>query len=270
MPDSCEPPTILLALGAGLKRCSSKGAITGLYYYPPPEQTKVETILPPLCVPHTSLIPIPPSQAAAQSWDSQNGPYPGTSVQATQDSQSSQSSQSTQPIGGSPPSTPTRRNLETSRDLRLMIRTALLFKRPYKEICQFLGVTEYQIWLVKHHRLTPQKTKTGRRALLHTPQKRRLKEWLLASPSHGRIPWRHIPYYLPELDAKEDAIYTHSESLGIAGGPQRRRDFQTIQWSGQRGRLLQRMQSLGLERGYKYRCLQMSYGRMGVHTQPHM
>src|SRR2546423_1483012 len=114
MPDSCEPPTILVALVAGLKRCSSKGAITGLYYYPPPEQTKVETILPPLCVPHTSLIPIPPSQAAAQSWDSQNGPYPGTSVQATQDSQSSQSSQSTesshstQPIDGSPPSTPTR------------------------------------------------------------------------------------------------------------------------------------------------------------------
>src|SRR2546421_7676770 len=78
------------------------------------------------------------TQAAAQSWNSQNGPYPGTSVQATQDSQSSQSSQSTesshstQPIDGSPPSTPTRRNLETSRDLRLMIRTALLFKRPYK------------------------------------------------------------------------------------------------------------------------------------------
>src|SRR2546423_8986124 len=72
---------------------------------------------------------MPPSQAAAQSLDSQNGPYPGTSVQATQDSQSSQSSQSTQPIGGSPPSTPTRRNLETSRDLRLMIRTALLFKK---------------------------------------------------------------------------------------------------------------------------------------------
>jgi hypothetical protein len=40
--------------------------------------------------------------------------YPGTPVQATQ------SSQSTQPIGGSPPSTPTRRNLETSRDLRLV------------------------------------------------------------------------------------------------------------------------------------------------------
>src|SRR2546423_1212128 len=67
-------------------------------------------------VPHTPLI-LPPSQATTQSWDSQNGPCPGTSVQVTQDSQSSQSSQSTQPTDGSPPSTPTRRNLETLRDL---------------------------------------------------------------------------------------------------------------------------------------------------------
>ena len=75
----------------------------------------------------------PPSRAPSEVPHT----YPGTPVQATQ------SSQSTQPIGDSPPSTPTRRNLETSRDLRLMIRTALLFKRPYKEIYQVLGIIEY-------------------------------------------------------------------------------------------------------------------------------
>ena len=52
----------------------------------------------------------PPSRAPSEVPHT----YPGTPVQATQ------SSQCTQPIGGSPPSTPTRRSLETSQDLRLM------------------------------------------------------------------------------------------------------------------------------------------------------
>ena len=88
-----------------------------------------------------------------------------------------------------------------------------------------MGVTEYQIWWVKHHRLTSQKTKTGRCALLHTPQKRRLKEWLLASPSYRRIPWRHIPYYLPEIDAKEDAIYTAFRELGYCRRTSKKKGF---------------------------------------------
>ena len=61
--------------------------------------------------------------------------------------------------------------------------------------------------------------------MLNTPQKRRLKEWLLASPSHRRIPWRHIRYYLPELDAKEDAIYTAFRELGYCRRTSKKKGF---------------------------------------------
>ena len=105
-----------------------------------------------------------------------------------------------------------------------MIQTALLFKRPYKEICQVLGVTEYQIRWAKTHRLTPQKARRLR-PKLRTPQRRRLEEWLLASPSHRRIPWRHIPHYLPELDAKEDAIYTAFKELGYCRRTSKKKGF---------------------------------------------
>ena len=146
------------------------------------------------------------------------GPYPGTPIQTAQDSQSINS-----PLA---PSTPIRHRHsdETSRDLRLMIQTALLFKRPYKEICQVLGVTEYQIRWAKTHRLTPQKARRLRPKLC-TPQRRRLEEWLLASPSHRRIPWRYIPNYLPELDAKEDAIYTAFKELGYCRRTSKKKGF---------------------------------------------
>jgi hypothetical protein len=57
-----------------------------------------------------------------------------------------------------------------------MIRAGLLFKVPYKEICAKLNVTERQIRLAKTSRVTPQKTRAGRRPFLRTPQKRRLTE----------------------------------------------------------------------------------------------
>ena len=55
---------------------------------------------------------------------------------------------------------------------------ALLFKIPLPQIKETLDVTNDQIYYTKHHRLTPQKTKAGRHAKLHTPEKTQLKEWL--------------------------------------------------------------------------------------------
>ena len=82
---------------------------------------------------------------------------------------------------------------ETTRDDRIRIQTALLFKIPWEQICKVLKVTPRQIQYARTHRLTPQKTKAGRKPLIRTPQRRRLEEWLLSSPSHRRIPWRYIP-----------------------------------------------------------------------------
>ncbi len=106
-----------------------------------------------------------------------------------------------------------------------MIKTALKFKHSYKEICDVLPVTNYQIWWVKHHRLTPQKNKTGRHPLLHTPEKKTLKDWLLGSPSHRRVPWRRVPHYLPQLNAKEDAITTAFRDLGFCRRTSHRKGF---------------------------------------------
>jgi len=86
--------------------------------------------------------PLLESQISTQSWDSQLGPQPATPSQSLSQSQLH---------------TPTKRNQNccTDRDTRIAIRTALLFKIPYKKICEKLGVTYQQIWYAKNHRLTP-------------------------------------------------------------------------------------------------------------------
>jgi hypothetical protein len=143
--------------------------------------------------------PLPLSQLSTQSWDSQDGPRPSSQNGLQPDALTTQSTlESLQ--------TPKRSySLETSRDTRLMIQTALLFEIPYREICRRLNVTECQIKWVKKHRLTPQKTRAGRPVKLHTPQRRELETWLLnsPSPSHCRVPSRNIPLYLPELSDGE-------------------------------------------------------------------
>ena len=53
------------------------------------------------------------------------------------------------------PTTPRYRNLETSRDIRITIRSTLLFQVPYKDIREKLNVTDRQIRWAKIHRLTP-------------------------------------------------------------------------------------------------------------------
>lgn len=112
-------------------------------------------------IPNTPDIPTPASKATTQS------PSQSSSVVAVHGSPSSVSSFSTD--------TSLVRKLETNRDKRLQIQTALLFNIPYKEICEKLNVTTKQIKYAKKTRLTPQKNKTGRHPLLNTPQKARLQ-----------------------------------------------------------------------------------------------
>lgn len=105
---------------------------------------------------------------------------------------------------------------DTTRDQRIAIKTALLFKVPWKRIRQELHVTNRQIQYANRHRVTPQKQKkSGTKALLSTPQKETLQAWLLESPSHRHIPWRQIPLCAPEFkDIGEQAIRTAMTSLG--------------------------------------------------------
>jgi hypothetical protein len=114
-----------------------------------------------------------------------------------------------------PPNTPHQNLYDTSRDLRLQIKTALFFKVPWKEIREKLGVSYYQIAYANHHRLTPQKKKSSRHALLDTPRQQELQQWLLASPSQRHIPWRAIPLCAPQFsNIGEVAITTAIQQLG--------------------------------------------------------
>jgi DDE superfamily endonuclease len=186
---------------------------------------------------------VPPSQQTTQSWDSRNGPRPSSlhSTPSTpppipesllesgpnpppfvRDSQAS-SSQSSRPRSLRP-----RKyglHVECSRDTRLQIQTALLFRVPIPKIKETLDVTDGQILYAKNHRPTPQKCRTGRHPKLHTPQKKILEEWLHNSPSHRHIKFSRIPYYLPELAAKEQAIRTAYKWLGYGRRIARKKGF---------------------------------------------
>jgi hypothetical protein len=112
---------------------------------------------------------------------------------------------------------------ETSRDKRLQIQTALLFRIPHAEIKERLDVTDFQIKYARNHRLTPQKARYT--VKLHTPEKAKLKDWLLASPSHRHVAYHKMPRYLPQLHAKETALRTAIQDIGYCRRVSRKKGF---------------------------------------------
>ena len=102
-------------------------------------------------------------------------------------------SDSPDPDPDSDPDSQGSRAPATSRDERIAIQTALKFKISHSRICEVLHITKKQIKYARNHQVTPQKFKPGCKALLCTPQRNHLKQWLLESPSHQQIPFRKIP-----------------------------------------------------------------------------
>jgi hypothetical protein len=119
--------------------------------------------------------------------------------------------------------------LHTTRDQRIAIKTALLFKVPWSKIREELHVTNRQIQYANRHRATPQKKKKcGVEPKLSTPRRRALEAWLLESPSRRHIPWKQIPLYAPEFsDIGEDAIGTPMRALGYYRRVAKRKGFST-------------------------------------------
>ncbi|PQE09047.1 Transposable element Tc1 transposase protein [Rutstroemia sp. NJR-2017a BBW] len=111
------------------------------------------------------------------------------------------------------PKTPTRREL--SRDDRLRIQT-LYFDANWDrtKICLQTNFTYDQINYALTHRLTPQKQKTGRHVVLNTPQRKRLIEWVTASPENRETQWCAIPGILG-WDCGEKAIRTAFKKEGF-------------------------------------------------------
>jgi hypothetical protein len=119
-------------------------------------------------------------------------------------------------------------SLDTTRDQRIAIKTALLFKVPWSKIGNELHVTNRQIQYANRHRVTPQKRRNGAKPKLSSPEKRALEAWLLESPSRRHIPWKQIPLCAPEFsDIGEHAIHTAMKSLGYGRRVAKRKGFST-------------------------------------------
>jgi len=201
---------------------------------------------PPSAQPHSPPFEIPESQQTTQTWDSRNGlrpvtepltpellthsqllpdslsqPFPPLFVLDSQ-AESSQAESSQELSQG--PKRHYFRAPETSRDKRLQIQTALLFRIPHAEIKHVLDVTEHQITQAKL-RLTPQKTRAGRLPTLHTPEKTQLKEWLLSSPSHRHVAYYKMPRHLSQLHAKERAFQTAVQDIGYCRRVSRKKGY---------------------------------------------
>ena len=117
-------------------------------------------------------------------------------------------------------------SLDTTRDLRIAIKTALLFQVPWSKIRKELHVTNRQIQYANRHRATPQKNKTGAKPKLSTPRRKVLEDWLLESPSRRHIPWKQIPLRAPEFsDVSQYAIYTAMKTLGYQRRVAKRKGF---------------------------------------------
>jgi hypothetical protein len=151
---------------------------------------------PPSAQPRSPPLSLPDSQKTTQSWDSRNGLRPQINESQPQSWDSRDllpdslesipspplfvpDSQAEPELSPLRPHVYTSSYVECTRDKRLQIQTALLFKIPWAQIKEILDVSDSQITHAKTHRLTPQKTKAGRHAKLHTPEKTTLKEWLL-------------------------------------------------------------------------------------------
>jgi hypothetical protein len=111
------------------------------------------------------------------------------------------------------PLSPRYQNASTTRDIRLQIKAALIFKVPYKDICEQFGVTERQIRWARRFPVTPQKHKCSTKLGLKTPERNILDQWLMDSPSHRRVAIHKIPRNLPTLYVGEKAIRTALKTL---------------------------------------------------------
>jgi DDE superfamily endonuclease len=208
---------------------------------------------PPSAQPRSPL-EIPESQQTTQSWDSRNSPRPQInesqpidswgSRDLLPDSQLLPDSLLNESIPSPPLFVPdsqadssqelsqgtNHRHYtcapQTSRDLRLQIQTALLFRIPHAEIKQVLDVTDHQIWYAKNHRPTPQKgAGKPHNIALHTPEKEKLKKWLLESPSHRHVAYHKMSRHLPQLHAKEKAFRTAIQDISYCRRVSRKKGY---------------------------------------------
>ena len=110
------------------------------------------------------------------------------------------------------PKTPTQ---DTTRDERLRAQT-LFFDAGWSkpQIAFQLDLTLDQVKYALRNRITPQKTRSGRRPYLGPAERRQLIEWVCASRKNRRMPWNKIPEIFG-WDCKVYAIETAFKKEGF-------------------------------------------------------
>lgn len=89
------------------------------------------------------------------------------------------------------PKTPTK---DCNRDDRLRAQTLYFTaKWTVDEIALQLNLTRDQVKYALRHRITPQKTRSGRHPLLGPIERKQLVEWVCANKENRRVRWSQIP-----------------------------------------------------------------------------
>jgi hypothetical protein len=116
--------------------------------------------------------------------------------------------------------------------LRLHVISGPRFKQPSssvyltQKLSKFLNVTDHQIWYAKNYRPTPQKgAGKPHNIALYTPEKERLKKWLLESPSYRHVAYHKMPRHLPQLHAKKGAFHIAVLDIGYCRRVLRKKGF---------------------------------------------
>ncbi len=110
------------------------------------------------------------------------------------------------------PKTPTK---DCTRDQRLRAQTLYFDAHWTKaEIALQLNLTIDQVKYALRHRVTPQKTRSGRRPLLGLVERKQLIDWVCESRKNRRTPWSKIPGIFG-WDCKEYAIATAFQKEGF-------------------------------------------------------
>ncbi len=135
-------------------------------------------------------------------------------------------------MGFSSPQTPTplKKALDLSRDQRIEIQALRKYAGwTYQQIALYTPFTLRQIQYACSGPVTPQKSKPHRKKI-RTPDKERIKAWLLEDFQHRKIPWADLRFYLPpDLTIySEWALTSALHDLGFARKIRKRRYRQSI------------------------------------------
>ena len=111
--------------------------------------------------------------------------------------------------------TPKTPQKSCTRDDHLCIQT-LFFQAGWTkdQIALQLNLSIRQVHYALHHRLTPQKSRTGRRPLLGPAERKQLIDWVCTNGKNRRTPWADIPAILG-WDCKVYAITTAFKKEGF-------------------------------------------------------